>query len=104
MGYFLVMVNNDVPEKGQHANENYARELMQLFTVGVSQLNPDGTPQLDSGGNPIPTYTQNDVMALGRSFTGWTDPTQPGQTLHKHNPFYGGRPDVAFEPDHGDAA
>ena len=100
MGHFLDMVNNDVPGVGQHANENYARELMQLFTLGVNQLNPDGTPQFDSGGNPIPTYTQNDVMALGRSFTGWTYPTQPGQTLQKHNPFYGGGPMVAFESNH----
>jgi uncharacterized protein (DUF1800 family) len=104
MGHFLDMVNNDVPGMGQHANENYARELMQLFTLGVSQLNPDGTPQLDSGGNPIPTYTQNDVMALGRSFTGWTYPTQPGQTLQKHNPFYGGGPMVAFESNHDASA
>jgi uncharacterized protein (DUF1800 family) len=104
MGHFLDMVNNDVPGAGQHANENYARELMQLFTLGVNQLNPDGTPQLDSGGNPIPTYTQNDVMALGRALTGWTYPTQTGQTLQKHNPFYGGAPMVAFESNHDASA
>jgi uncharacterized protein (DUF1800 family) len=104
MGHFLDMVNNDVPGVGQHANENYARELMQLFTLGVDQLNPDGTPQLDSGGNPIPTYTQNDVMALGRAFTGWTYPTEPGQMLQKHNPSYGGGPMVAFESNHDASA
>ena len=54
MGHFLDMVNNDKPATGQHANENYARESMQLFTLGLSLLNPDGTPQLDSSGNPIP--------------------------------------------------
>jgi uncharacterized protein (DUF1800 family) len=100
MGHFLDMVNNDVPGMGQHANENYARELMQLFTLGVNQLNADGTPQLDSGGHPISTYTQNDVMALGRAFTGWTYPTQPGQTPQKHNPFYGDGPMVALESNH----
>jgi uncharacterized protein (DUF1800 family) len=100
MGHFLDMVNNDKPAMGQHANENYARELMQLFTLGLNQLNADGTPQLDSSGNPIPTYTQDDVMALGRAFTGWTYPTQPGQTLQKHNPSFYGGPLVPFESNH----
>jgi uncharacterized protein (DUF1800 family) len=104
MGHYLDMVNNDKPATGQHANENYARELMQLFTLGLSQLNPDGTPQLDGSGNPIPTYTQDDVMALGRAFTGWTFPTMPGQTLQKHNAeFYGG-PMVPFESNHDGGA
>jgi uncharacterized protein (DUF1800 family) len=104
MGHFLDMVNNDTPGTGQHANENYARELMQLFTLGLSQLNPDGTPQLDSSGNPIPSYTQDDVMALGRSLTGWTYPTTPGQTLQKHNPSYYGGPMAPFESNHDGGA
>ena len=100
MGRFLDMVNNDKPATGQHANENYARELMQLFTLGLSQLNQDGTAQVDGSGNPVPTYTQNDVMALGRSLTGWTYPTQPGQSLTRHNPnFYAGNM-VPFESNH----
>lgn len=104
MGHFLDMVNNDKPATGQHANENFARESMQLFTLGLNLLNPDGTSQLDSGGNPIPTYTQNDVMALGRALTGWTYPTEPGQTLQKHNPSYYGGPMVAFESNHDTGA
>ena len=104
MGHWLDMVNNDKPGTGQHANENYARELMQLFTLGLNQLNPDGTPVLDSTGNPIPTYTQDDVMALGRALTGWTYPTQPGQTLQKHNPEYYGGPMVPFESNHDTGA
>jgi uncharacterized protein (DUF1800 family) len=100
MGHWLDMVNNDKPGTGQHANENYARELMQLFTLGLNQLNPDGTAVPDGTGNPIPTYTQDDVMALGRSLTGWTYPTQPGQTLQKHNPEYYGGPMVPFESNH----
>jgi uncharacterized protein (DUF1800 family) len=100
MGHWLDMVNNDKPGTGQHANENYARELMQLFTLGLNQLNPDGTPVLDATGNPIPTYTQDDVMALGRALTGWTYPTQAGQALQKHNPEYYGGPMVAFESNH----
>jgi uncharacterized protein (DUF1800 family) len=104
MGHFLDMVNNDKPATGQHANENFARESMQLFTLGLNLLNPDATSQLDSSGNPIPTYTQNDVMALGRAFTGWTYPTEPGQTLQKHNPSYYGGPMVAFESNHDTGA
>lgn len=100
MGHWLDMVNNDKPGTGQHANENYARELMQLFTLGLNKLNPDGTSMVDGSGVPVPTYTQDDVMALGRSLTGWTYPTEPGQTLMKHNPeFYGG-PMLPFESNH----
>jgi uncharacterized protein (DUF1800 family) len=100
MGHYLDMVNNDKPATGQHANENYARELMQLFTLGLSTLNSDGTAQVDGGGMPIPTYTQDDVMALGRAFTGWTYPTEAGQSLIKHNPeFYGGNM-LPFESNH----
>ncbi|MFI5106292.1 MAG: DUF1800 family protein, partial [Terriglobales bacterium] len=100
MGDFLNMVNNDAPPPGEHANENYAREFMQLFCLGLNQLNPDGTPVLDSSGNPIPTYTQNDVMDLGRVFTGWTFPPTPGKPAQNHNPeFYGG-PMVAVESLH----
>jgi uncharacterized protein (DUF1800 family) len=104
MGHWLDMVNNDKPATGQHANENYARELMQLFTLGLNQLNPDGTAVLDGSGNPVPTYTQDDVMALGRSFTGWTYPTEAGQTLQKHNPSYYGGPMVPFESNHDSGA
>jgi uncharacterized protein (DUF1800 family) len=53
-------------------NENYARELMQLFSLGVFKLNADGTPQRDSRGRYIETYTQNDVEELARALTGWT--------------------------------
>jgi uncharacterized protein (DUF1800 family) len=104
MGHWLDMVNNDKPGTGQHANENYARELMQLFTMGLNQLNPDGTPVLDGSGNPVPAYTQDDVMALGRSLTGWTYPTQPGQALQKHNQEYYGGPMVPFESNHDGGA
>jgi uncharacterized protein (DUF1800 family) len=52
-------------------NENFAREVLQLFSVGTDLLNPDGTPQRDAQGNPIPTYTQADVNEFTRVFTGW---------------------------------
>jgi len=100
LGDFLNMVNNDAPPPGEHANENYAREFMQLFTLGLNQLNPDGTPALDGSGNPIPTYTQNDVMDLGRAFTGWTYPLTPGKSPQNHNPQYYGGPMVPVESLH----
>jgi uncharacterized protein (DUF1800 family) len=100
MGDYLDMVNNDKPAPGQHANENYAREIMQLFTLGLNQLNPDGSPVLDTSGNPVPTYTQNDVMALGLVFTGWTYPTQPGMSPQRDNPPYYGGPMIAVESNH----
>src|ERR1041385_4368290 len=52
-------------------NENYAREVLQLFSVGTDVLNPDGTLQRDAQGNTIPTYTQADVNEFTRVFTGW---------------------------------
>ena len=52
-------------------NENFAREVLQLFSVGTDLLNPDGTKQLDAQGNTIPTYTQADVNEFTRVFTGW---------------------------------
>jgi uncharacterized protein (DUF1800 family) len=101
MGHYLDMVDNNKPAPGQHANENYARECMQLFTLGLSKLNPDGTAMLDGIGQPIPTYTQDDVMALGRSYTGWTYPPMPGATSGKHNTYYfGGNMVVGSEANH----
>jgi uncharacterized protein (DUF1800 family) len=104
MGNFLNMVDNDAPPPGEHANENYAREIMQLFCLGLNQLNPDGTPVLDGSGNPVPTYTQNDVMDLGRAFTGWTYPVTPGKTQQNHNPEYFGGPMVPVESLHDTGA
>ena len=55
---------------GALPDENYARELMQLFTIGLVKLNLDGTPQLNAG-NPVDTYGQDDITGLARVFTGW---------------------------------
>jgi uncharacterized protein (DUF1800 family) len=52
-------------------NENYAREILQLFSVGVDALNQDGTPILDAQGNRVPTYDQNTITEFARVFTGW---------------------------------
>jgi uncharacterized protein (DUF1800 family) len=63
-------------------DENYAREVMQLFTIGLYQLNPDGTQKLDATGQPIPTYSNNDVMGLAKVFTGfsWNIPGDQSDT------------------------
>jgi uncharacterized protein (DUF1800 family) len=52
-------------------NENYAREVMQLFSIGLDELNADGTPRLDAAGRRIPTYTQDTITNFARVFTGW---------------------------------
>jgi uncharacterized protein (DUF1800 family) len=73
MGQYLTFFRNDVPNPatGVQADENYAREIMQLFTIGLWQLNPDGTQMLDGSGNPTPAYAQPDVTNLADVFTGW---------------------------------
>jgi uncharacterized protein (DUF1800 family) len=59
------------PARQTSPDENYARELMQLFAIGLYQINPDGSIRTDSKGQPVPVYTQQDVMELARVFTGW---------------------------------
>jgi uncharacterized protein (DUF1800 family) len=90
MGRYLSMANNNKanPAKGTAANENYARELMQLFTIGLNQLNMDGSPALGIDGSPTPTYTQAIVTSTAKALTGWTYPTAPGTTAKTNNPVY----------------
>jgi uncharacterized protein (DUF1800 family) len=90
MGRYLDMVDNEKADPVQNTspNENYAREIMQLFSIGTVQLNLDGTISKDAKGNPIPTYTQDTVEGFAHLFTGWTFPTTPGQTSQPHNPEY----------------
>jgi uncharacterized protein (DUF1800 family) len=80
MGAYLNMLNSAVAPAGQIANENFARELMQLFTTGLILLNEDGTPQLDAQGNTQPVYTEAQVQAYARALTGWTYASQTGGT------------------------
>jgi uncharacterized protein (DUF1800 family) len=70
------------------ADENYAREVMQLFTIGLNQLLPDGTLALDPSGQPIPTYNQTTVTETAKVFTGWSF----NQTVANPN-FRGGNAD-----------
>jgi len=72
MGYYLSHFNNPkaVPEENLHPDENYAREIMQLFSIGLYELNNDGTHQLDNDGNSIPTYDNADIKEMAKIFTG----------------------------------
>jgi hypothetical protein len=68
MGNYLDMVRST----RNNPNENYPREILQLFSIGLFMLNQDGTLQLDNNGDPIPTYDQNTVNNFTKVFTGWT--------------------------------
>ncbi|MBS7807887.1 DUF1800 domain-containing protein [Variovorax sp. PCZ-1] len=80
MGYYLNMLNSekDDPATGAHPNENYAREVLQLFSIGLVKLNLDGSQQLDSAGKPIPSYDESIVQGFAKAFTGWTYPNATG--------------------------
>ena len=86
MGNYLDMVRSTK----NSPNENYAREILQLFSVGLFMLNQDGTLQLDANGNPIPTYSQTTVNNFTKVFTGWsfcevTGATCPNRTAGAPN-------------------
>ena len=73
MGAYLNTRGNrkEDPARGRLPDENYAREVMQLFSIGVNQLNLDGSAKLDAAGAPLDSYTQSDVSNLARVFTGY---------------------------------
>ena len=73
MGLYLNMQGNAKGSliTGTHANENYAREIQQLFSIGLNRLWPDGSLIMDSTGNLVPTYDQNGIMGFAAAFTGW---------------------------------
>ncbi len=86
MAVYLSWMKNDkeVPG-GRQPDENYAREVMQLFTVGLWQLNIDGTRKIDSDGKYIPTYGQEDVKGMARVLTGWGWGQYPGPDFDPTN-------------------
>ncbi len=81
MGAFLGTRGNqrEDPSTGRLPDENFARELMQLFSIGVHMLEPDGSPRLDGKGLPVESYTDRDVSQLARVFTGWDTDDSVGQ-------------------------
>jgi uncharacterized protein (DUF1800 family) len=70
MGRYLTALGNRA-DGGRVPDENYAREIMQLFSIGLVQLNNDGTPKLVNG-QPVDTYTMDDIRGLAKVFTGWS--------------------------------
>ncbi|MGQ0383084.1 MAG: DUF1800 domain-containing protein [Gammaproteobacteria bacterium] len=74
MGVYLSMLGNQKPDAARNIrpDENYARELMQLFTIGLVELNLDGSPRLDARGNPVPTYDQAAIEGFAHVYTGWS--------------------------------
>jgi uncharacterized protein (DUF1800 family) len=73
MGIYLSHLRNRKgdPITGRVPDENFAREVMQLFSIGLVELNPDGTPRLVNG-SPVETYTNADTSGIARVFTGWS--------------------------------
>ncbi len=90
MGVYLSHYNNprEIPSENLHPDENYAREIMQLFSIGLYELNNDGSRKKDSNGNDIPTYNNDDIGELAKVFTG----LGPGAVMENpwvDSPFFG---------------
>jgi len=104
MGHYLDMADSDQTnaQTGTVPNQNYARELMQLFSIGLVELNPDGTQQLDDTGAPIPTFNGTTIDGLAAVFTGWTYPPLAGASSQWTNPINFSGTMVSF-PDHHQA-
>lgn len=89
MGVYLTWLGNqrEDPATGRQPDENYAREVMQLMTIGVFHLNPDGTLRLNQSGQPIPTYSAEDIGGLAKVFTGYSyySPTPSNNTFAGRN-------------------
>jgi uncharacterized protein (DUF1800 family) len=100
MGHYLDAVNNDIPTATQSPDENYARELMQLFTIGLAELNADGSVTTTPA---TATYTENDVRAMARVLTGWTYPACSAPSKWT-NPACFQSPMVAIEAHHDNTA
>jgi len=89
MGVYLSHVNNAKanPAANTFPDENYAREVMQLFTIGLFELNADGSQKRDGNGNPIATYDNGDIQEFAKIFTGLSyGPAQPGGASFFGNP------------------
>jgi uncharacterized protein (DUF1800 family) len=92
------------PAAGTEPNQNFARELLQLFSIGTIELQADGTPLRDAANQTIPSYGQNEIKAFARVFTGWTYP--PFDAAQKKGPDdnrYFAKPMVPVAADHDTA-
>ena len=96
MGFYL---DNSQNTKSQ-LNENFGRELMQLFSVGLVQLNLDGTPKRDASGKVLETYTQKDVIEITRALTGWSFVPNPTKLVNNRNFANFGKPMIERSGSH----
>jgi uncharacterized protein (DUF1800 family) len=96
MGTWLTYIKNQKADalKGTAPDENYAREVQQLFSIGLVQLQPDGTLMLDASGQPIPTYNQTTISETAKVFTGWSFAVAPATTINEQT-FRGAGPPSA---------
>ena len=106
MGRYLDMANSNKPDvaRGISANENFAREILQLFSTGLYDLNLDGTYKRNANGALVATYTQTTIENFARVFTGWTYPSFDGSTAVRNNPVYYISPMVAVASNHDTGA
>ena len=110
MGVYLTWLGNqrEDPATGRQPDENYAREVMQLMTIGLFQLNADGTQRLNQSGQPIPTYTADDIGGLAKVFTGYSyySPTPSNNTFagRARNVDATVRPMIAYPSFHSTSA
>jgi uncharacterized protein (DUF1800 family) len=101
MGKYLDLANSMKPGMAGGANENYAREVMQLFSIGLWQLNQDGSQVIDPmTQQPIPTYNQQTVAQVALALTGWTYATAPGANPQSANWEYFGAPMETRQSSH----
>jgi uncharacterized protein (DUF1800 family) len=102
MGHYLDMANNDKTNTtlGTSPNENYGREVLQLCSIGLYELNPDGSQKLDGSGAPIPTYDQAVVIGFSAIFTGWTYAPLAGAVSKWTNPINYDGVMVPFDSHH----
>lgn len=101
MGVFLSHMSNEKPDPARNirSDENFAREVLQLFTIGLVQLNEDGSAVHDALGRTIPSYDQDTIEAFARVFTGWSS---PGEFWNRKKKDYF-NPMQAFEEYHDTA-
>jgi uncharacterized protein (DUF1800 family) len=110
MGVYLTWLGNqkEDPATGRNPDENYAREVMQLMTIGLYQLNLDGTVKTDASGRPIPTYSPDDISGLAKVFTGYSyySPAPTNNTFRgaQRNADWPVRPMIAYPAFHSTSA
>ena len=106
MGVYLSMLGNRKPDPALNIrpDENYARELMQLFTIGLVQLNPDGTIKTDGLGQPYPTYDQSIIEGFANVFTGWNYSGATSFSTATGNRIAQARPMQAYPEEHSPLA